>query len=69
MYLAELAVDLAGRTLKPGGALVVKLFHGEGFDEFVRATRRSFGALKVRKPRASRAQSRETYLVATDFRL
>jgi len=69
MYLAELAADLAGRTLKPGGALVVKLFHGEGFDDFVRTTRRSFGVVKVRKPKASRAQSRETYLVATDFRL
>lgn len=69
MHLAELAADLAGRTLKPGGALVVKLFHGEGFDDFVRATRHSFGAVKVRKPKASRAQSRETYLVATEFRL
>ncbi|MFW2403802.1 MAG: SAM-dependent methyltransferase, partial [Gammaproteobacteria bacterium] len=44
-------------------------FHGEGFDEFVRAMRQSYGAVKVRKPKASRPQSRETYLVATNFRL
>ncbi|MFW2403587.1 MAG: RlmE family RNA methyltransferase, partial [Gammaproteobacteria bacterium] len=45
MYLAELAADLAGRTLKPGGSFVVKLFHGEGFDDFVRAMRQSYGAV------------------------
>ena len=69
MYLAELAADIAGRSLKPGGAFVTKLFHGEGFDDFVRAARQSFGTVKVRKPKASRPQSRETYLVATGFRL
>lgn len=69
MYLAELAADIAGRSLKPGGAFVTKLFHGEGFDDFVRAARQSFGTVKVRKPKASRPQSRETYLVATEFRL
>jgi 23S rRNA (uridine2552-2'-O)-methyltransferase len=69
MYLAELAADLAGQTLKPGGSLVVKLFHGEGFDDFVRAMRQAYGAVKVRKPKASRPQSRETYLVATNYRL
>jgi len=69
MYLAELAADIAGRTLKPGGALVVKLFHGEGFDDFVRTQRKSYGKVKVRKPGASRPQSRETYLVATDLRI
>jgi len=69
MYLAELTVDLAGQVLKPGGSMVLKLFHGEGFDEFVRSTRQMFGAVRVRKPAASRAQSRETYMVATDFRV
>ena len=69
MYLAELALDISGRILRPGGAFVVKLFHGEGFDEFVRSTRDAFDSVKVRKPKASRPQSRETYLVATGFRL
>ncbi len=65
MELAELAADLAGRILKPGGSLIVKLFHGAGFDEFVRELRGRFDTVRVRKPDASRAESRETYLVAT----
>jgi 23S rRNA (uridine2552-2'-O)-methyltransferase len=69
MYLAELAAELAGKVLKPGGSMVLKLFHGEGFDDFVRSARKQFGGVRVRKPAASRAQSRETYMVATDFRL
>jgi len=69
MYLAELAVELASRVLKKRGAFVVKLFHGEGFDAYVREMRRRFETVKVRKPRASRPQSRETYLVARNIRL
>ncbi len=69
MYLAELARDFACEFLAPGGSFVVKLFHGEGFDHYVRAIRRQFAAVKVRKPEASRAKSRETYLVARNYRL
>lgn len=69
MYLAELAAELAVDVLKPGGSMVLKLFHGEGFDEFVRNIRADFGAVRVRKPAASRDQSRETYMVATKFRV
>lgn len=69
MHLADLALDLAGRVLKPGGSFVTKLFHGEGFDEYVRTVRQRFGQVKVRKPPASRAESRETYLVARTYGL
>ncbi len=69
MYLAELAADLASRALGKRGAFVVKLFHGEGFDDFVRAMRRQYETVRVRKPKASRPNSRETYLVARDIRL
>lgn len=69
MHLAELAADLAVNVLKPGGSMVLKLFHGEGFDEFVRNMRSNFEAVRVRKPAASRAASRETYMVATKFRV
>jgi 23S rRNA (uridine2552-2'-O)-methyltransferase len=69
MYLAELALDLAGEVLGPGGHLVVKLFHGEGFDRFVRDIRPRFETVKVRKPEASRPSSRETYLVARNYRV
>ena len=66
MALAELALDMAGSVLKPGGAFVVKVFQGEGFDAFVVALRSQFKQVKVRKPEASRSRSREVYLVATD---
>jgi 23S rRNA (uridine2552-2'-O)-methyltransferase len=64
MYLAELALELAVETLKPGGALVVKLFQGEGFDGLLQSVRQRFERVALRKPNASRAQSREQYLVA-----
>ncbi|GAB5451412.1 MAG: 23S rRNA (uridine(2552)-2'-O)-methyltransferase RlmE [Halioglobus sp.] len=68
MYLVELALDMARQVLAPGGAFVTKIFHGEGFDELIRATRGEFGKVLTRKPEASRARSREVYLVARDFK-
>lgn len=64
MYLAELAVDFADRVLRPGGSLLVKVFQGEGFDEFVRDLRQRFDRVTIRKPKASRARSREVYALA-----
>lgn len=68
MGLAELALELATQVLAPSGGFLVKLFHGVGFEEFVRETRRQFGSTKVRKPAASRADSREVYLLSRNFR-
>ena len=68
MHLCELALDFARQTLNPGGAFFVKVFQGEGFDEFFQALRTDFCVLKTRKPDASRSRSRETYLLATGFR-
>ncbi|NEV61313.1 23S rRNA (uridine(2552)-2'-O)-methyltransferase RlmE [Thiorhodococcus minor] len=67
MYLIELALDLAREHLKPGGALVVKAFQGAGFDDYVRDLRSSFKQVATRKPRSSRAESREVFLVAKAF--
>jgi 23S rRNA (uridine2552-2'-O)-methyltransferase len=64
MDLAELALEFARDWLKPGGGFVVKLFQGEGFDAFVREARQTFKHVRLRKPAASRKQSREIYLVA-----
>jgi len=64
MYLCELGLDFALQYLKPGGGLVMKLFQGEGFDDFVRTVRQVFQRVRVRKPQASRPRSREVYLVA-----
>jgi 23S rRNA (uridine2552-2'-O)-methyltransferase len=69
MYLVELALDMARKVLKPGGGFVCKVFQGEGFDEFVLDARNSFERVRVIKPEASRAGSREVYLVARNFSL
>jgi 23S rRNA (uridine2552-2'-O)-methyltransferase len=68
MYLAELAVDLARKVLKPGGHFLTKIFQGEGFDTFHRELRQDFGKVITRKPEASRPRSREVYLLARDYR-
>ena len=63
MYLAELALDFASNWLEPGGSFVVKVFHGEGFDDYVRQTRTLFEKVQIRKPKASRPRSREVYIL------
>ncbi len=65
--LCELAFACAQLVLKPGGALVMKAFIGPGFDALVRAAREAFARVVIRKPRASRSRSAETYLVATGY--
>lgn len=61
--LAELALDFAVKHLKPQGNFLVKLFHGEGFDPFVRTLRGHFKQVLTRKPEASRSRSSEVYLL------
>ena len=68
VYLAELAVDLAQQVLTKDGTFIAKLFQGEGFDEFVRNTRKVFNVVSLKKPDASRSKSREVYLVAKGLR-
>ncbi len=63
IYLGELALDFAGRHLKPGGAFLVKVFQGEGFMQFRREIQKHFNSLQVRKPKASRDRSPEVYLL------
>ena len=63
MHLAELALDLAKQVLKPGGDFLVKVFQGEGFEELRRDIQANFSKLLTRKPKASRSESREVYLL------
>jgi 23S rRNA (uridine2552-2'-O)-methyltransferase len=67
-YLAELALDLARQVVKPGGGLLVKLFQGEGFDVYQRGLKQSFKRVVLRKPKASRARSREIYALTTGYK-
>ena len=68
MYLAELALDLAERVLRPGGDFLTKVFQGEGIDDFRARCKGAFGKLITRKPQASRPRSTEQYLLARDYR-
>ena len=62
-HLVELAVEFAQNRMKPDGALVVKLFHGSGYDDLVKLFRSAFKVVKRIKPKASRSNSSETFLV------
>ena len=68
MELVALAEAAADRWLKPGGALVVKIFQGEGVEDWIRHIRGKYGAFKQVKPEASRPDSREMYAVAQKYR-
>lgn len=68
MYLVELAMEVCNDVLRKGGSFVCKLFQGEGADQFIADARRRFDVVRVVKPKASRAASREVYLVGTGFR-
>ena len=67
MHLAELALDFAVNHLKPGGTLLVKVFQGAGFHEFLPTMRARFGKVVTRKPEASRGRSNELYVLGRDF--
>ncbi|MFM8480838.1 MAG: 23S rRNA (uridine(2552)-2'-O)-methyltransferase RlmE [Gammaproteobacteria bacterium] len=68
MYFLELALDTVRKTLKPGAAFVAKMFQGEGSDAYLKELRRSFDKVSIRKPAASRPESREVYIVAKGFK-
>ncbi len=65
MHLAELALEFSREWLKPGGAFLIKLFQGAGFDAYLRDLRADFGRVTMRKPKASRARSSEVYALAS----
>ena len=67
MVLIEDALRFAEEVLKPGGDLLVKVFQGEGVESFTRAVREQFATVRVVKPKASRSESREIYLLARNY--
>ena len=69
IYLAELATDFSLNMLAADGSLLVKLFHGAGFDDYVKMLRSRFCKVLIRKPEASRSRSREVYALATKIKL
>ena len=67
--LAQLALDMSARILKPGGGALIKVFQGAGFRELVQSARGRFARVRIVKPAASRSRSPEMYLLAMQFRL
>ncbi|MGA8392504.1 MAG: RlmE family RNA methyltransferase [Burkholderiaceae bacterium] len=63
VHLVELAVEFAKNHMTPNGTLVVKLFHGGGYDELVKLFKATFRIVKPIKPKASRDKSSETFLM------
>jgi 23S rRNA (uridine2552-2'-O)-methyltransferase len=62
-HLADLALEFAAAHLKPGGALLIKCFHGSGYSQIVEAFKRQFVTVAPRKPKASRDKSAEVFLL------
>ncbi len=69
MCLAELAYELAGKVLKRRGDFVCKLFQGQGTDAYIAEARKAFERVRIMKPKASRPDSSEVYLVARNYQL
>jgi 23S rRNA (uridine2552-2'-O)-methyltransferase len=69
MALADLAFDLASKVLKRDGSLLIKVFHGSGFEELLMQARTMFSSVRIIKPKASRPRSRETYVLAKGYDL
>jgi 23S rRNA (uridine2552-2'-O)-methyltransferase len=65
MHLAELAMEFALEHLEPQGSFLVKVFQGEGFEEYYKLMRSRFIKVVSRKPKASRDRSSEVYLLAS----
>jgi len=68
IYFLELALDTVRKTLKPGATFAAKMFQGSGSDQYLKELRTHFEKVSIRKPAASRKESREVYLVAKGFK-
>ena len=68
LYLGELALDAAHTFLTPGGNFLIKMFQGEGFDDYFNQVRSNFNSVVIRKPKASRPRSNEVYILAKGFK-
>jgi len=62
-HLVELAVEFAVSHLNSQGALVVKVFHGSGYSQLVKLFKDTFKVVKPIKPKASRSNSSENFIV------
>ena len=68
IYLLELALDMVRKTLKSHANFAAKMFQGSGSDQYLKELRTHFAKVAIRKPAASRKESREVYIVAKGFK-
>ena len=66
--LGEAALAFAGQVLVPGGTLALKLLMGPSYEDLVAEVKRGFGTVKLARPKASRKESKEVYVIALGFR-
>jgi 23S rRNA (uridine2552-2'-O)-methyltransferase len=68
LNLARRVLELAGELLESGGNIYVKVFEGEDFREFVDSVRKSFKTVKIVKPKSSRSESREVFVLGMGYK-
>lgn len=68
MSLAQTALQLAAQLIPPGGNFLVKVFQGERYKAFMDETKQHFNQVRTVKPKASRSESAEMYLVCLGFK-
>ncbi|WP_454691534.1 RlmE family RNA methyltransferase [Achromobacter aloeverae] len=68
-HVCDLALEFSCAHLKPEGALIVKAFHGSGFSQIVESFKKRFKRVVERKPKASRSNSSETFLVGRTLKV
>jgi 23S rRNA (uridine2552-2'-O)-methyltransferase len=68
IFLVELAIDLAANILVQSGSMLVKIFHGDGFEETVARAKLIFNKVRIFKPKASKASSKEVYILAASLK-
>lgn len=68
VHLVELAADFAAQVLAPGGFFLAKVFQGGTENDLLATLKRDYATVRHVKPKASRADSAELYVLATGFR-
>ena len=66
--LTKQALNFARKVLKPGGDFLIKIFHGDGLEDFHKLVKEHFDVVKMLKPKASRPRSSEVFLMSRGFK-
>ena len=69
LNLAQIVTEIALDNLNESGSLLIKLFQGKGTDDFIKEVRQFFKKVRIIKPKASRSNSREIYMLATMLKI